>query len=196
MRELESCVEKIKLKKAPGPDGMAPELVKIILYETPVACLKMMNKILSKGEIPKIWKRVRVVLIPKATLGNNIRVVKYLPLCLLGVWSKLLQHLVLTRLNKAIEDSGGVSERQFGFRPRMPTLDAMKRLQDFVTEHTCQTYRHKKMCILVTFDIQNAFNTVPWGGLVEIVEKRGLPAYLRRMILSYLNGLDPEGRNR
>ena len=40
MRELELYAEKIKPKKAPGPDGTTPELVMIILTETPEVCLK------------------------------------------------------------------------------------------------------------------------------------------------------------
>ena len=50
MRKLEPCAKKIKLKEAPGPDGITPELVRITLAETPEVCLKkMMNKALWKS---------------------------------------------------------------------------------------------------------------------------------------------------
>ncbi|KAI5732103.1 hypothetical protein M8J77_021567 [Diaphorina citri] len=55
----------MKSKKAPGPDGILPEIVKSAVMAVPEWVLAVMNKILLNGDFPSMWKRAKVVLLPK-----------------------------------------------------------------------------------------------------------------------------------
>lgn len=43
------------------------------------------------------------------------------------------------------------------------------------------------LCAAVAFDIQNAFNTLPWEGVLDECRNRSLPLYLQKVLKSYLS---------
>lgn len=45
----------------------------------------------------------------------------------------------------------------------------------------------KKNCLLVDLDVKIAFNSAPWSNIGLALDKIKVPAYLRRMIMSYFN---------
>jgi hypothetical protein len=55
----------------------------------------------------------------------------------------------------------------------------------------------KGMALAVSLDITNAFNTIPWDGIIEALERFRVPPYLVRLIWSYLNDrwISYTGRN-
>lgn len=46
----------------------------------------------------------------------------------------------------------------------------------------------RHLYVLVTLDIRNAFNSAPWHHIDSAASRYGLPAYVRRLIRSYLSG--------
>jgi hypothetical protein len=65
--ELQTAAQKLRSGKAPGPDGIPPEAVKAAVKAVPEVVLNAMNATLKEGVFPKIWKRAKLVLIPKGT---------------------------------------------------------------------------------------------------------------------------------
>ncbi|KYB29553.1 hypothetical protein TcasGA2_TC031979, partial [Tribolium castaneum] len=47
--------------------------------------------------------------------------------------------------------------------------------------------RRKKWCVLLTFDVKNAFNSANWQNIMEALRKKGISMYLRKVIGSYLS---------
>jgi hypothetical protein len=45
----------------------------------------------------------------------------------------------------------------------------------------------KGVALAVSLDVTNAFNTIPWDGIMEALERYRVPPYLVRLIRSYLN---------
>ena len=48
----------------------------------------------------------------------------YRPLCMLNTIGKVMESMLRARLRKAIEEGGGLSEEQHGFREGHSTIDA------------------------------------------------------------------------
>lgn len=48
------------------------------------------------------------------------------------------------------------------------------------------SWGRKDYCALITLDVENAFNTAPWAGIVEALRKRNTSEYLISLIQSYL----------
>lgn len=181
--ELREATLKIKEKKAPGPDGIAPELVKAALGAYPYKYLQVMNKCIKEGVFPERWKIAKLVLIAKERKPTE-QETKYRPICLLNVMGKVLERLIAGRLVQ--ETDSKLAENQYGFRRKRSTIDAIKRVMDRVEDTRRMAYRHRKHSVLVTFDIRNAFNSAPWRGVLHEVGKKGVEPYLRKILASYL----------
>lgn len=48
--------------------------------------------------------------------------------------------------------------------------------------------RDKRLCVLVTLNVRNVFNSAPWYMIDDEVSGLRLPLYIRRLIRSYLYG--------
>ena len=57
MKELKDALKKVKTKKAPGPDGIAGEMLKHLGACSRAVLLKIFNHSWMKGVAPAVWKR-------------------------------------------------------------------------------------------------------------------------------------------
>ena len=58
----------------------------------------------------------------------------YRPICLLDTVRKLLEEMILQRLQGHMVRENGLSENQFGFRKGRSTVDAIQAVVDIATE--------------------------------------------------------------
>ena len=66
--------------------------------------------------------------------GKPDRMSSYRPICLLSEARKLLERVISNRLTQCLDESGGISESQFGFRSQRSTVDAIWRLRAMVDD--------------------------------------------------------------
>lgn len=178
--ELKAACNRLKSGKAPGPDNIPPEIVKMVVEEHPGVILGVMNRALENGVFPERWRKARLVLIAKGNKPPE-EPSSYRPVCLLDAWSKLLEYLLLGRLEAEIEQKGGLADSQYGFRKGRSTVDAVRR----ITEIAREAMNSKKLCAVVTLDVRNAFNTAGWTEIVGRLRRLGVAPYLLRLIESY-----------
>lgn len=184
--ELEVAVKSLKKNKSPGPDGIPSEILKIVAEHEPHILLTMYNCCLKDGLFPEIWKRQHLVLIGKGK-GDPETPSAYRPLCMLDTAGKLLERLLKPRISKSVEEAGGLSKRQYGFRPKMSTLGAIQDVIDTVKSAQNGSQHSKKISLLATLDVRNAFNSARWIDMIEALEVNfKTPAYIMKMIRSYL----------
>lgn len=184
VEEMVQAVEKIKEKKAAGPDGISPEVVKAVVLHSREESLSIVNDLLVTGRFPDTWKMSRLVLIPKEQKQDQQQK-SYRPICLLNVLGKFLEQLLLARLKKELEANGGLSDEQYGFREGRSTINALERVKQIAGEALQGPYSSRQICALVTLDVENAFNSAPWEGVLNELRRRGTPGYLYNMIASY-----------
>lgn len=151
--ELANAIEKLNSRGAPGPDGIPVEVVRMADRVHPDQVLAVLNAALDTGEFPRIWKRARLVLLPKGDKPPD-EPSAYRPICLLHVMGKVLEHLIRSRLRQEMEDEGGLSELQFGFRQGRSTLDAINLVVDTAREAMGGSRKTRRLCALVTLDIR------------------------------------------
>ncbi|KAJ4427009.1 hypothetical protein ANN_26808 [Periplaneta americana] len=140
--------------RAPGPDGISNEHLKMaapILTETWTALL---NKCLEEGEIPEEWRKSKLKLLYKGK-GDTNNPDSYRGIALESAGLKVLTRAIANRVIRRIEPL--LPEEQFGFRPKRSTLMAVSNLlqeiQNAITE--------KQMKLYVLFiDYQKAFDSV------------------------------------
>jgi len=87
----------------------------------------------------------------------------YRPLCLLNDVGKLLDNLLVKRLELQVINKGGLSAAQYCFRRGLTTVDAGIVFRDTARSAINQ----KDMCVAVSLDIRNAFNSVGWDHVMQ-----------------------------
>lgn len=171
VEEMVEAAAVLKPGKAPGPDGVSAETVRIAVKEMPEALLAVFNRLVCEGSFPAVWKRAKVVLIPKDQSGQKFR-----PISLLDTVGKLYELMLRKRLNEEID--GMLSGHQYGFRRGRSTVEAVL---DAVN------VRNVVWTAMICLDVKNAFNTADWGLVVGRLREMGVSAYLVNVVGSYLS---------
>lgn len=179
-REMERAAGRLKIKRAPGPDGILPEVVKAIVNVKGGLVLNLVNDILMEGKFPDMWKRARLVLVPKP--GKDLREANgFRPLCLLDTMGKLFEALILHRLEEELIRTVSLHGRQFGFRRGRSSVDAVHEVIGMVNRAGQSKWR-----ALILLDVRNAFNTANWSLIVRELRRRGIKERLVSLITEYL----------
>ena len=66
------------------------------------------------------------------------------------------------------------------------TVDAIKEVCNIAAKEKRKTLKTRGICALVTVDVKNVFNSIPWGVIHEEIARIGISAHIRRLIVSYL----------
>src|SRR5271170_2332740 len=100
---------------APGEDGLTAQMLKSLSPRGLDRILEVLNKSRETGEVPRAWKRGKIILLPKP--GRDLKDFKnWRPICLTSVLGKILERLINRRLMWHLEASGYFLEQQHGFR--------------------------------------------------------------------------------
>lgn len=187
MDELRSAARKLPSGKAPGPDLIPNEVIALAVKRNPGTFLATFNACLMNGQFPCRWKRAKLVLLHKGAGKPPNQPSSYRPISLLDGSVKLLERLLLNRLEAHIEAVGALSNRQFGFRRCRSTTDAIAEVLKAAREDGRGAVRNRHLCAVVTLDIKNAFNTAPWKLIDESLQRSSVPEYLIRILRSYMS---------
>ena len=193
--ELTAALRNVRGGKTPGPDEVPNEVVAEVATTFPDLVLGIFNACLEEGIFPDVWKRQQLVLIPKKT--NPDGPTSYRPLCMLDGFGKLLERLILQRLQMHTEsDTTGLSERQYGFRRCRSTIDAVSHVVGIVRSSWTGSVKASGHVAMVTLDIRNAFNSARWDLILKALrEDFRVSRTLLRLLESYLDGRVLEHRS-
>jgi hypothetical protein len=182
---VEPAARLLKMKKAPSLDGIPPEVVKTAIDYQKEEMTALLNRQWQAGEFPRIWTEARLVILEKPKTAPDAPVT-YRPECLLSSLGKLMEITVNQRLLKEIDKTGGLADEQHGFRRGRSMVTAMQRVVDIATYVNSGAYRRRHNCVMISLDVQNAFNAAPWEGILETARRQGIAPYVIRMLSSYL----------
>lgn len=182
--ELSLVAKGLKLKKAPGPDGIPNVALKTAILAFPDLFRMVLQKCLADGYFPDKWKIQKLVLLPKPGKppGNPA---SYRPICLLDTLGKLLERIILNRLTQFTEGETGLSEKQFGFRKGRSTVDAIRTVIEVAERASKKKRCGNRFCAVVTIDVKNAFNSASWEAIATALHGMRVPHYLCRILKSY-----------
>ena len=181
--EIWCILKSIKNKKSYGPDAIPNIVLKKLPRSAHEYLANMINCILGLGHYPEPWKIAYILPIPKpgkpANEAKNFR-----PISLLNCLSKILEKVLHVRILEYCDANGILPNNQFGFRSRHSTVHALIRL----IEEAIVGFNDRKVTIAAFLDIEKAFDTMWVEGLIYKMIKMKFPAYLIKIILSYLKG--------
>lgn len=190
--EVQRASKRMANKKAPGPDGVPAEVLKILMNTWPAKFASMVDRILGDGHFPEEWKTANLVLLPKPGKPNAYR-----PICLLDTVGKAVESIINNRLQEELEDNDGLSDRQYGFRAGRSTMQAIQRGTELARKEQQVPWQRRQRILMILLDVKNAFNSADWGVVLSSLKKRNISPYIRRIIESYLQDrwiMDADGK--
>ena len=113
----------LNTRKAPGPDGVSPFLLKRCAGELSNPLTRIFQQCLNSSTWPSAWKEARVTPVHKKKDKGDPS--NYRPISLLSVVSKTLERVIAEQLTSHLEGHHLISSRQHGFRKGRSASDLL-----------------------------------------------------------------------
>ena len=181
--EIITYISKLKIKKAPGRDGITNKMVKNLPPNAVITIATILTAMLNTFMFPSIWKSA--VIIPILKPGKESSDPEsYRPISLLPILGKIAEVIIKNRLLNFLEEYKIIIPHQFGFMKQLSTTHQLLR----VTEYIAEGFTNRQSTGAIFLDVAKAFDRVWIPGLIHKLVQYRIPTYLVHLIHSYLNG--------
>ena len=173
--EVEAVIRSLSPGKSAGLDGLTSEHLKYAGGRLRVLLSMWLTSILVHTYVPD--DMIRVVLVPllKSKSGLITDSNNYRPIALANIFSKLLEHVILSRCEVYLT----TSDNQFGFKPKHSTDQCIFAFKEVVRYYI----RHGSPVFACYLDASKAFDRVNHWTLFNKLVKRGVPSYLIKILV-------------
>ena len=178
--EIITIINKIDSKCSKDHDGIDFKLIKLVIYPILKPLLHIFNLILNKSIYPSNMKKSVIIPIHKNNNKNNIE--NYRPISIIPQFSKIIEKIIIKRINNFIEKNNIISSNQYGFKKKSNTLHTIYALINNITN---SIDKHDKIAA-VFVDIKKAFDTIDHKILFIKLYKYGIRGQTLNLIKSYL----------
>jgi len=185
-QEIDIAVARLPTGKAPGPDLVPNEIIRLAYGKYPDKFSICYNACLANGVFPASWKRAKLVLLYKGQGKPRDRPSSYRPISLLDGAGKVFERILLNRLETHAARVGALSDSQHGFRRSRSTTGAIEEVIGTAQKAGRGPVQNRDLCVLVTLDVKNAFNSAPWRLIDEALRRNAVPNYLVKILRSYM----------
>jgi len=168
-------------KKASGEDGITGEIYKSAFETFPRYITAMYNGCLHRGVFPMRWKRIKLVPITKPGKDNSEDVTKFCPISLINIGGKVLEKLLINRINHHVFSHNYMNKYQYGFTSQKSTTDAAMTVKNVVTDGLTAG----DVLVIVSFDVKGAFDAAWWPAILKGLRAYECPNNLFNLARSY-----------
>lgn len=176
--DLEMAVKKQNPNGAPGHDLIEARMIAHGFSIIKGNLLNIMNACLTVGYFPVTWKVAEVCTFLKKGPRDPSEATSYRPISLLPVLGKILESLVMAKLNPQIRQY--ISPRQFGNVKGRSPEDAIRQLFEDVAS------TDSKYAITIFVDVVGAFDHAWWPEILAQLQELDTPSDLFCLISSFL----------
>ena len=156
----------------------------ILKYSASFICeplTHIFNCCLDTAIFPAALKFSKVIPIFKK--GNNLEFTNYRPISIIPTVSKVFEILLKNQITAYFEHNYLFSNRQFGFRAKHSTINAVISL----VKHCLDELENGKLVHNRFYDLTRAFDTVPHDVLIQKRSFYGFNDISKNLMKSYLN---------
>ena len=179
--DIVKAIDSMKTNSATGYDEISYHALKMTSGAAKTCICKLFNACMSRGVMPKAWKKANLTPIHKKNSLSDVR--NYRPISLLSCLSKVLERLVCDKLRSYLEDNNLITEAQYGYRRGSSTLDQLLDIYD----HIMKKMDEKMITRLIFMDVSKAFDKVWHRGLLHKMENLGIKNKLLEFFRDYLS---------
>jgi hypothetical protein len=128
-----------------------------------------------------VEKAVIIPIIKPGQEGSE-EVSKYRPISLLDTGGKVLEKIMINRINYHVYSRGCINENQYGFRQQKCTIDAVMAIKYFV-----QGLAAGEVIALISLGVQGAFDAAWWPAILNELRECKCPKNLYEHTKSYFS---------
>ena len=181
---LIKLVKFLKLGKAPGPDTIHNEVLRLGTTTSLFHHLaRLFTSSIQLGYIPTTWKLATLRMLLKPDKPVNLTT-SYRPISLISSIMKLFERVIEQRLRSHLEDIGFINKHQSGFRRAKSTDDHLFRLSQSIME----SFNRGEHVVAAFLDVEKAFDNVWHNGLRYKIFQLGLPTKMTHWLSDFLVG--------
>ena len=180
--EVKQVIQSLQPKKAPGPNGITNEIIKLIFKEIPKTMTATYNACLRTGRFPVNWKIAKILPIPKPEREKSVDTSKYRPISLLNTEGKVLEKVLSKRITHHLYTTEYINENNYGFTPEKNTVDAAMQVKEYLETHI----QRRGVAIMVTLDVQGDFDSAWWPAILQRLGEAKFPRNLYYLVQDYV----------
>ena len=181
--EIKQAIESFNDKKAPGIDGITAGIYLRTFNIFPRLITAIYNQCLKRGCFPKKWKIAKIIPIIKPGKENSMDPSKYRPISLLNIGGKVLEKLLISRINYYIYKNKLMTNRQFGFTPQKNIIDTAMEAKNFIEP----VLERRDVVIMTSLDVNRAFDAASWQCILQGLKELNCPRNLYNLSKGYFS---------
>lgn len=171
----------MKTDKSPGSDGIRMRDLRAVADNIAEPLCYLINRSISQGIFPDVMKKSIIRPIYKNKSKKEFK--NYRPIAILSSLDKIIEKYVLDCLNKYLKENNILSNKQFGFRQKCSTEQA---LEEF-SQRANYIMENKIHGLGLFIDFSKAFDTVEHKHILSSLYKIGVRGHFLKWFQSYLN---------
>jgi hypothetical protein len=180
--EIRIAINSSSSTKAPGPDSIGFECIKVAYSYIPEHFNSLYKTLLHAGHHPTCWKEATVVIIKKLGKPDYGVPKAYRPISLLNCLGKISEKIMASRLAHMAEKHQLLHHLQIGGRPKRSAVDAVMLLTSIID----QGKREGKITSTLCIDVKGAFDNVYKQRLLQTLKQMQLNPAIIRWVNSFL----------
>lgn len=179
--EIFNILNNLNMKKSAGADGIRSMDLKNNAITLTPTITALVNSSLSESIVPNLLKTSLVRPIYKS--GKKTEHNNYRPIAILSVVEKVLEEVIVRRLNHFLTKYNIIHENQFGFQKGKN----INQLLGLFSNHINQCLGKNMNCLALFIDFSKAFDTLSHEKLINILERSGIRGQCIQWFKSYLS---------
>ena len=176
--EIHLSIADLEIDKASGIEKLSAEVSKNSALAINPYLQKLINQTFSQSEFPDCLIVAEVA--PLLISGIKTDVDNYRSISLLPVLSKVLEKIMYNRLIKFVDKNDILYKKQFGFRSKHSTVDALKEITANVRSGTDEEFT------IFMLRLRKAFDTINHYSISEKLSQCGVRGIVNKWFQSYL----------
>lgn len=178
--EINNILKGLNIRKSEGADGIrAIDLKNNADYLTSVITT-LINSSLRESTIPDLLKTSLIRPIFKS--GTKTDYNNYRPIAILPIIEKVLEEIVVRRLNDFLNKYDLINKNQYGFQKGKN----INKLLGLFSNHINQNLSKNMSCLALFIDFSKAFDTLSHEKLVNVLERSGIRGHSINWFKNYL----------
>ena len=187
--EVKKAIYRCKNRKAPGPDQIKADALKLAGPAFFNALARVINNTLETGYYPSRWKLGDCIFLHKA--GKNYRDAKsYRPITLLNIMGKVCEHVMHQRILDACQHI--IPDFQHGFIKQRGTGTQILRTGKYISDALAKKHSVDK----IPTNLSKAFDSINHKGLVKKLYDKHIPSNIIKLTENYLANRRARGKFR
>ena len=175
---------RLKNRKAAGPDGLMAEHLKLGGESVVIWLMNILNAVIELEVVPDVLKRGVVVPEYKGGGKDPLKADSYRGITLTSMVAKVLEFLVLERLQVVFDEADLPHIIQTAYRKSVSCADAIFATQEVIARYL----RGGSRVYMCLYDLQKAFDSIEYPILLKRLYEAGVDGKLWRLLKDWYEG--------